>query len=270
MVGNRVGQQHSRLGGEEQNENKTGTHIRRVLVADYRLYFVRIGMGKDLPKAAASHFFAVSGSAETFFGDRRAMKERPIIFSAPMVRAILDGRKTQTRRTVKPQLVGGDTIIQGWSTTGFQVGRMRDSENAWRDLRCPYGSVGDQLWVRETFALHDHRDPPIVYYRADDPTKYESDGAWKPSIHMPRWASRITLEITKISVERLQEISEGDAVAEGAMEWWNGLTTAQQAKIYNGKRGPQAAFQMLWDSINGDSAWEKNPWVWVIEFRRVP
>lgn len=148
------------------------------------------------------------------------MKERGILFSADMVRALLDGRKTQTRRIVnvsriKPSRWTSETIgriaVDG---AGFRA--KTTTYNIWSNLFvCPYGVAGDRLWVRETFALHDRSEPPIVYYRADDTAKYESDGRWKPSIFMPRKFSRITLEIIGVRVERVQDISEGDAVAEG-------------------------------------------------------
>ena len=244
------------------------------------------------------------------------MKERPIIFSAPMVRAILDGRKTQTRRVVKPQPVGGDRIERDGS--GWVVGRMRDSENAWRPLPCPFGQPGDGLWVRETWSgLHVFRNTaPLerksfvgdgypymredVWYWADGEPEY---GDWerpRPSIHMPRWASRLTLEITGVRVERLQEISEADAEAEGfaaipAQRWWHGYRDVDGKQLHQQFEGevppdwmiepkplhvggeqilyPSAAsqFRDLWDSLNAKRGfgWESNPWVWAVSFRRV-
>jgi hypothetical protein len=148
------------------------------------------------------------------------MKERPILFSAPMVRAILDGRKTQTRRVIKEKLMRGE---------GAHVNN------------CQYGKPGDRLWVRETFCYHDYLARYL--YKADGVTGVK----WKPSIFMPRIASRIMLEITGIRVERLQDISEEDAIAEGwpkSSDW----------------------YRSLWESINGQGSWVLNPWVWVIEF----
>lgn len=173
------------------------------------------------------------------------MKERPILFSAPMVRAILDGRKTQTRRIMKPQPEPcGDGVLRPLIT------------------ECRYGYMGDRLWVRETFS--DKGLPPgEVYYRATA----ENDGLtadevanvrWKPSIHMPRWVSRITLEITHVRIERLMEISVEDAESEG----WPGpdaLNTIRNAY-------PIAWYADLWESINGPGSWEANPWVWVVTF----
>jgi hypothetical protein len=199
-------------------------------------------------------------------------KARPMLFNAEMVRAILASRKTQTRRRVEIAEVyepdfGKPMLDKGWIDTSYlkrEYGnvpclKIRFDGNGKADMRTqhrhfPPWDNGALLWVRETFALHDDREPPIIYYRADDQTQYESDGAWRPSIHMPRWASRITLEITKIRVERLQDISEADAEAEGV----NPIT----AKVPTHKD----AFRYLWDDINGEGAWNQNPWVWVIEF----
>lgn len=176
------------------------------------------------------------------------MKERGIIFKAEMVRAILDGRKTQTRRIAK---------IERPSYTYIENGKLWvDAKEGPIEIQCPYRVAGDRLWVRETFALHDKLKPPIVYYRADDPTCYGSDGAWTPSIFMPRWASRITLEITHVRVERVQEISQADAKAEGMKS--------------SATRSAKFAFIDLWDSIHGKGAfWERNDWVWMLEFRKL-
>jgi hypothetical protein len=209
------------------------------------------------------------------------MTERPILMSAPMVRAILEGAKSQTRRVVKPQPVPPDRIEQ-WNE-GWAIGRMRDSENAWRWLRCPYGKPGEQLWVRETWAPVDER--ALVTQRRDliaYAASTTSDGnearkaygvRWRPSIHMPRWASRITLELIGVRVERLQDIRDVDAVAEGV----NPSPCCQQAddtagfhrigKI-RGNSFPIARYAVLWESINGAGSWDANPWVWVVEFRR--
>jgi hypothetical protein len=190
------------------------------------------------------------------------MKERPILFSGPMVRAILEGHKTMTRRVMKTQYVNVDKLDR--YTEEMQL------------RHCPYGQLGDRLWVRETWAPHDDlavqsRDEGMIYFRADDEQKYSTDGKWRPSIFMPRWASRITLELTDVRVERLKEISELDAEAEGAMEWWNSLTRSQQEQIYSGGRGPCGAFRDLWDSINAKRGygWEKNPFVWALTFKRI-
>ncbi|MVF02755.1 hypothetical protein [Serratia marcescens] len=186
------------------------------------------------------------------------MKERPVIFNGEMVRAILDGRKTQTRRIAK-------------------------ADNSNHLLGCPFGQVGDRLWVRETWADVNHDGHPAIAYRADgglrvigeddgeeeDPNleKYwfaqwyadlisGAEGNWRPSIHMPRWASRISLEITAVRVERLTMISHEDAIAEGA----------PRASCC---RDPRHGFIELWESIYGKESIAADPWVWVIEFRRV-
>ena len=174
------------------------------------------------------------------------MKERPILFSAPMVRALLAGTKTQTRRIIKPQHLA------------FFNQDAAAMLSDWNERPLPYGQPGDRLWVRETFGhfeCNQHFKPGCnVYYRADG-NCLELE-PWRPSIHMPRWASRITLEITSVRVERLQDISEADAIAEG-------VYTDPACPAYD-------AYAQLWDEINGLGSWEANPWVWVIEFRRLP
>lgn len=128
---------------------------------------------------------------------------------------------------------------------------------------CPYGKVGDRLWVRETFGESWHHAQPDYFYRADDNASIEShpdfDG-WKPSIHMPRLASRITLEITGVRVERLNNIHRSDAIAEGCE------MPSQRKGMH---RWPEAQFADLWESINGPGSWDANPWVWVVEFKRI-
>jgi hypothetical protein len=178
------------------------------------------------------------------------MKERPILFSAPMVRAILEGRKTQTRRIVKPQ---PDGIRAKFHHFDF-VGQAVFTDGSY--VQCPYGKPGDRLWVRESFS----RSPLGVLYRADFVKTARASrwgDRWRPSIHMPRVASRILLEITDVRVERLNEITEKDASAEGV-----------SADVFLGDT-PTAIvpFCMLWESIHGPGSWEKNPWVWVIEFK---
>lgn len=224
------------------------------------------------------------------------MKERGIIFNAEMVRAILDGRKTQTRRPIK------------WKQTRFtEIGEREDgskwpwSEDAehacdfWHP--CPFGAVGDRIWVRETFCpvddtqyggekWVDYRATPR--YEASHPAGWDSAPndaealKWRPSIHMPRWASRILLEITNVRVERLNAISPEDAESEG-LERTNftgfgdepGLPSYPEPDVYfdplkkQWKEYPPEAFAGLWESIYGEGSWQANPWVWVIEFKRV-
>lgn len=217
------------------------------------------------------------------------MKERPILMSAPMVRAILDGSKTQTRRVVKPQPLVTDIKAEwaGRRPKGDGGGGFahfpRKGETPSLDymlFNCPYGQPGDRLWVRETFAdLRGAGFDRAFAYLADSSKKgYEDEESkrcrldygvkWKPSIHMPRIASRLTLEITGVRVERLQDISEAHAIAEGIYQDIGGKY--QKAK----GSGPfcntaRQAFQFLWEDINGAESWAANPWIWVVEFKRV-
>jgi len=195
-------------------------------------------------------------------------KEHPIIFNGPMVRAILAGRKTQTRRVMKPQPDPDGKVDVGeiGSTRGFAYVRGSRGGRCTK-IPCPYGQPGDRLWVRETWALTDqagyHEADAWPVYRADDPDWETMEGwRWRPSIHMPRWASRITLEITDVHVERLQDISAGDAAAEGV----DGVVSVA---ITHDPVPSRNAFRVLWDSINAKRGygWDANPWVWVIEFR---
>jgi hypothetical protein len=216
-----------------------------------------------------------------------AIKERPILFSGPMVRAILDGRKTQTRRIVKPQphdewrpdhydeihkMIDGDFPTRNGLPITIGWGALND-EGDW-GIVCPYGKPGERLWVRETWAHttdekrgwnenSPHGSWPI--YRATE-RQWEVD-RWKPSIFMPRWASRLTLEITDVRIERLQEISNEDARAEGVMPGY-----AHEATYAVPTGHPYNAiplFKNLWSLINGADSWNTNPWVWVVSFRRV-
>lgn len=183
------------------------------------------------------------------------MKERPILFSAPMVRAILNGSKRQTRRVVKRHNMDHPAIKE-------YILRL-----------CPYGQPGDQLWVRENFCKPPNDD---YKYRADD----GFDGwKWKPSIHMPRVASRINLRIDDIRVERLQDITEHDAMREGIIQInissltkGASIPTTHAYPNHNGAGFCQDAvhsFETLWQRINGEKSWDENPWVWVIEFQRI-
>ncbi|MBR7747420.1 hypothetical protein [Undibacterium baiyunense] len=202
------------------------------------------------------------------------MKQRPILFSAPMVRALLDGSKTQTRRiiTPQPQAVSENKIID-WEGDAKVLAQLLKQSGK----ECPYGQVGDQLWVRETWRTDDSLDSKAPSTFASWPVKYEADGKvlthgafhgntkgkTRTSIHMPRWASRITLEITGVRVERLQDISEEDAMSEGAIGGHGAIPNYQYAAT------PVEHFKHIWESINGAESWEANPWVWVLEFKRV-
>ncbi|HDE1970509.1 TPA: hypothetical protein PCF58_004834 [Klebsiella pneumoniae] len=199
------------------------------------------------------------------------MSERGMIFNAEMVRALLDGRKTQTRRPIK------------WKQTRFtEIGEREDgskwpwSEDAehacdfWHP--CPFGAVGDRIWVREAFRVHSRAtDVATLAYKASERNSWTEQTRrvpvavcnkpatpekWTPSLHMPRWASRILLEITGVRVERLRSMSQDDARAEGVI-------------AASGPMEAGLAFRELWESIYGEESWKANPWVWVIEFKRV-
>lgn len=220
-------------------------------------------------------------------------KERPILFSAPMVRAILEGRKTQTRRVVKPQpkfIHAQDGYGPLLQIVGKGVWFNNDPNNT-----CPYGQVGHGLWVRESWGVQHcfdwippseipkaaqelHREIHIHYTASED----LGGLIQRPSIHMPRWASRITLEIVNVRVERLEEIGEDDAIAEGIAPNWCGNIDEWDAKKHGWKNYlknedgtecmyPTSSFRSLWDSINAPRGhgWATNPWVWAISFKVV-
>jgi len=185
------------------------------------------------------------------------MKEHPILFNSEMVRAILDSRKTQTRRVIKPQceanLMSG---YQEWEYEGLLA-------------RCPFGQIGDRLWVRETWRQPEDfegYDRGAVLYAVSE---MDAGAKWKPSIHMPRWASRITLEITDIRVERLQDITLLNCIKEG-IEKKKGSWGIIHFE-FNKKQSdsPRDLFKDLWNSMNKKHTWDSNHYVWAIEFRRV-
>ncbi|HBO3486396.1 TPA: hypothetical protein L4S39_000436 [Pseudomonas aeruginosa] len=203
-------------------------------------------------------------------------RERPILFNDQMVRAILEGRKTVTRRAVKDTgFYAVDAAIHGNEVA------LREREAL--STRCPFGQPGDRLWVREAWAAdaqvdaiapRDLSQGEPIWYPADFSVRQTgcsmiSRGRGRPSIHMPRWASRILLEITAVRVERLQDISEEQALAEGVRG--EPCDHARQACADIGCWGDTAkgAFGFLWESLNGEGSWAANPWVWVVEFKRV-
>lgn len=259
------------------------------------------------------------------------MNAKPILFSGPMVRALLEGRKTQTRRIVKPQPTNGwafeNPPVLGRITSshpkrgrfGAFVRRGLGSDFPEADLiACPYGQPGDLLWVRETWAdllavspttdepmkigpgerlieeptfwidgegrKRWHYDGQVIAYRANSDVEFcDGNGfmgdmadrsdmpTWKPSIHMPRWASRLTLRITDVRVQRLQDISEEDARAEGAGLYvpGHGFITEQTLHAdpgYSNFLAPRQGFEAIWTEINGADSWAANPWVWAISF----
>lgn len=223
-------------------------------------------------------------------------KSRPILFSAPMVRAILEGRKTQTRRIMKPQprvgrygvrhptkpsgiigplagaLGGGDYHV--WE--GKRATACLTENGVYVALRqCPYGETGDELWVRETWRpLMDHLSectgPKDIRFAASVGEAEWAISKWKPAIHMPRWASRITLLVTEVRIQRLHEITEADARAEGAM-YHDGHGVGHSGWRHDYKdvhADARSSFARLWCEINGTDSWNANPWVWVVCFER--
>jgi hypothetical protein len=238
------------------------------------------------------------------------MRELPILFSGPLVRALLAGTKTQTRRLLKPQL---PEIRPGYGRVGLYEARAAKTNPFWADFperewlvsgsvgearqamggtlprwMCPYGTAGDRLWVRETWRSVGWRpeNGHLIEYAADGAKRWceapedvlsvdvydeAHPDRWRPSVFLFRWASRLTLEVTSIRVQRLQDISEDDARAEG-ITWEPGTPwTCSEA------RGTTSAYRSLfadlWDRINGKrdgASWDANPWVWAVTFRRVP
>jgi hypothetical protein len=193
------------------------------------------------------------------------MKERPILFSGPMVRAILDGRKTMTRRVIKN--VPGILLYPQVQDCGVPIPELIDAyKKAWLTV-CPHGQPGDRLWVRETFAtsraVSSNKSQRIesAFYRADEGIKFArmDNVVWRPSIFMPRWASRLTLEIAAVRVERIWAITGPDCLAEGV------------SYRPNGEDFLGTDFHKLWDSLNSKRGygWDANPWVWAISFKRV-
>jgi len=205
------------------------------------------------------------------------MTERGMIFNAEMVRSLLDGMKTQTRRIVKGT-DGAVKFCKEWDINGEEIfvvlgEKDRTGMNpVLGAISCPFGAVGDRIWVRETWARYNiDQNSHDIAYRATTPEDWPEDGRWRPSIHMPRWASRILLEITDVRVERLNAISEEDATAEGVPPA-GGLLPDYPGTFLTPKGDfatAKVAFQRLWESIYGEESWKANGWVWVISFKRV-
>lgn len=215
----------------------------------------------------------------------RNAQEKPILFSGPMVRAILAGRKTQTRRLVKPQ---PDCFLPIPQSTGIHAegdwpfwadGGFRTHPASSNPLPCPY-PVGTRLWVKENYRMLDYWDKlKPSDNEPDDPIRYESDGAGpspgfgklRPSLFMMRWMSRITLEVTAARIERLNDISEADAKAEGVF-WHEGGGVGPSGWKFSATSGvylfAEDAYAALWGSLNGPGSWAKNPLVWAYTFRR--
>lgn len=249
------------------------------------------------------------------------MKERPILFSGHMVRAILDGHKTQTRRVVKfpevptsrgewkPSMLGGPTTmrtVNGMLTVDVPPFPVVTHSITGKTFACPHGQAGNRLWVRETWKYRGWSEDgdPLIEFAADGktlwaqpPEEWEdrleevwatlsepenfkldnraADRKWRPSIHMPRWASRLTLDLVKVRLERLQDISPADAEAEGMFERhavgddMHDQWTWQNVPGTHRYGSPVEAYEALWESVNGKGSWKANPLVWVEEFKRV-
>lgn len=190
------------------------------------------------------------------------MTDRPILFSASMVRAIRAGHKTQTRRVAKPYPFSLNE--KPADVVGFRVRRPDGSEEGAFVRPCPYGKPGDRLWVRENCWAH--KDTGEIFgYCAEDETLYDDNKTVKkvPSIHMPRSKCRLMLEIIAVRIERLHDISAADAIAEGIRPAANPTT------IDCDTPDPRIGFRHLWKSINGVESWRENPFVWIVEFRKV-
>ncbi|UBN55273.1 hypothetical protein [Pantoea agglomerans] len=225
------------------------------------------------------------------------MTERGMIFNAEMVRAVLDGRKTQTRRALK-LFQNAVSFTPEWDIDCQEIfvamGKKDHTEMnpVLGAIRCPFGAVGDRLWVRETWqAIHDSLDEfgnvdertwiPSIPKSSDSywhavyaeefgvSNRVDRGFPWRPAIHMPRWASRITLEITGVRVERLNDISENDARAEGVQPLRGGYWRHYQPEWTQHQLSARGSFATLWKSIYGEESWQASPWVWVIEFKRV-
>lgn len=247
------------------------------------------------------------------------MTDRPILFSGPMVRAVLNGAKTQTRRVVKgvPSWEHYGRDIMDWGLSGIHQGDFGElagtdrwfldvqtdvDDNSRREIRCPYGAPGDRLWVRETWGMNHYayersaipktrpanlEDRYLAYAATEDDCEIQQELRWRPSIHMPRWMSRLTLEVTEVRVERLQDISEADSLAEGIIRenvildahYHGGVHTevtgdrhwpsADTPEDHQGHEFASDAYAELWGAINGPGSWAANPFVWAISFHRV-
>lgn len=217
----------------------------------------------------------------------RAVRERPILFSGAMVRAILDGHKTETRRVLTT-----GRRFEDCSPIVCDLDRMQDypdgtcrpvfiePDGTPFSVQCPYGTAGDRLWVRETWydnlcgrTDEQRASREEVIYRADGEfadhfEQVEDNPRWSPSIHMPRWASRLTLDVTNVRVERLQDITSDDVLAEGVRV--DGAPIVGEYRVHDPAE-LRHGYRLLWDSLNAPRGygWNVNPWVWVVAFRRI-
>lgn len=213
------------------------------------------------------------------------MTERGMIFNGEMVRALLDGRKTQTRRIIKDCMVGRDQISKFIQIGKKFIGCYPEGVPELIRECCPYGVPGDRIWVREAFRVHSRAtDLATLVYKASERNSWTEQthrvpisvcnkpatpDKWTPSIHMPRWASRITLEITSVRVEQLKSISEEEARSEGVARLREGFWKHYQPGWTQHQLSARGSFATLWDSIFGSGEWDRNPWVWVVEFNRI-
>jgi hypothetical protein len=232
------------------------------------------------------------------------MKERPILFSGEMVKALLAGTKTQTRRICKPAMIHDgpaasvhrDGAGRGWIAWWPDAVSAEDTKRLYpgdSGFLCPYGTPSDRMWVKETWQMPcglDVFSPNAAAAKCVDaglkpwaPVRYAADetatnphllrdfgGKWgktRVSIHMPRWASRITLEVTGVRVERLQDISEEDAIVEGIVAQYLSADGFDRTDGYGNT--PRYLYRLLWERINGEGSWAANPWVWALSFKRV-
>jgi hypothetical protein len=215
------------------------------------------------------------------------MKEKPILFSTPMVRAILEGRKSQTRRVKNLKEINlnplswkyVDKLGGSWKDKAKYIYRFINLFGGPINIKCPYGEPGDILWVRETWRNIEQEDGTVRFeYKATE--KINTIDKWKPSIFMPKEACRIRLEVKDVRVERVQDISEEDAIAEGILKLNSSLQQllmdgvqyfdySKKLELFNDGVPAKESYKSLWESINGEGSWEKNPWVWVIEFKRI-
>jgi hypothetical protein len=189
---------------------------------------------------------------------QRKDKERPILMSAPMVRATLDDSKKQTRRAFSPYMLRlmECAIGVGECSDFLSEGKLHGNDLSYISDFCPYGQIGDRLWVKETYSQPGGK----IHFRADEQVDHSEVFKWRPSIFMFRYLSRILLKIEDVRVERLQDISAADCCAEGI--------PAADAQL-GSDASWRLAYQRLWESINGPESWKANPWVWAITFKRI-
>lgn len=213
------------------------------------------------------------------------MREIPILFSTPMVQAILEGRKTQTRRVIKPQPQIVSDYEWHWGGTRPKAKRAGGAISSYgvdavehgsssMVFQCPYGKLGDLLWVRETWGyspgFYQNDAPWNIIYRADGDDQMSGLGRWYPSIHMKKENARIWLEVVSVRVERLHNMDYKDALAEGIFHHagLDGYVSSKLGTDFHCS-DPTISFMKLWCDINGPESWDANPWVWVVEFKKV-